>query len=127
MAGAASLTDDKADPASGVGLSPASVIAAANAADDKTKTTTPTSDPGNLATQTDTPTTLIKDAPSVSIDRPGTLKSAPSVFINRLDPTVQDLEVAEVIRTNAGTDVSAPVAAAVTTEVKIYPSRWWGK
>lgn len=68
----------------------------------KTTDTTPTSDPGNLAAQTDTPTTLIKDAPSVSIARP--------------DSTAQDLDVAEIIRTNAGTDV--PVTPAVTTEVK---------
>ena len=116
---AAALDGNDQAVASGVGLSPAGVLAAANDADDKTKT-----DPAATGTFNDASAvaaTPIKPAPSVSIDRPNSatpIKDAPSVSIARPDSTAQDLDVAEIIRTNAGTDVGLLVD---TNQVKTQP------
>lgn len=79
-----------------------------------TTTTTPTSDTGNVATKTDTLTPPSKDR---------VLLPDPTVTKERVllpDPTAQDLDVAEIIRTNAGTDVA--VTPAVAPEIKTSAS-----
>lgn len=120
MAGAASFTDDKADPASGVGTSAASVLAAANAGDDKDKTTT-TTPPAGGATSADTvkAVDIAGDMTSkgdavktgaLGVDIGSDLSEKDkiktgSIALNTGDLSSEDLEVADIIRTNAGTDV----------------------
>ena len=89
--------------------------------DDKTKIDSAATGTSNDASAVAATPIPIKDAPSVSIDRPNSatpIKDAPSVSIARPDSTAQDLDVAEIIRTNAGTDVGLLVD---TNQVKTQP------